>query len=45
MAINLHWIELSGKYHIYVDIDSNDGWVPFQKNMEINAFLIMRKAF
>jgi hypothetical protein len=45
MAINLHWEELSAKYRIFVDVDSQDGWVPLQKNMEITAFLIRRKAF
>jgi hypothetical protein len=45
MAINLRWKELSAKYLIYADADSEDGWVPFQKNMKINAISIVRKAF
>ena len=45
MAISLRWKELSAKYLIYADADSEDEWVPFQKNMEINAISIVRKAF
>jgi hypothetical protein len=45
MVIGLHWEELSAKYLIFADADSEDGWVPLQKNMEITAFSIMRKAF
>jgi hypothetical protein len=45
MVIGLHWEELSAKYFIFADADSEDEWVLFQKDMEITAFSIVRKAF
>jgi hypothetical protein len=44
MVISLYWEELSAKYHIYVDTDSKDGWVPFRKGMKITAFSARRKV-
>jgi hypothetical protein len=45
MAISLHWEELSVKYHIYVDVDSQDAWIPFRNDVKITAFSVRRKAF
>jgi hypothetical protein len=43
MAVGLNLEELSETFEIYVEVDNEGGFVPFRKNMEINAFLIKRK--
>lgn len=43
MAIGLNLEELSETFEIYVEVDNENGFVPFRKNMEINAFVIKRK--
>lgn len=45
MAISLRLKELSRKYRIYADLDGEDDWLLFQKNMDVKAFLIVRKVF
>lgn len=44
MAVGLHLEELSLTYEIDAQVDSQEQLVKFQKNMEINAFVIKRKA-
>ena len=43
MAIGINLEELSEKFEIYVEVDSKNEFLPFQKNMQIIAFLIKRK--
>lgn len=43
MAVGLNFEELSETFEIYAEVDHYDHFVPFRKNMEINAFLIWRK--
>jgi hypothetical protein len=43
MAVGLNLEELTEKFEIYVEVDKEDDFVMFQKNMEISAFLIKRK--
>lgn len=43
MAVGLNLEALSEIFEIYVEMDNEDGFVPFRKNMEIKAFLIKRK--
>lgn len=43
MAIALNLDELSETFEIYMEVDSAGEFVPFRKDMEINAFLIKRK--
>ena len=44
MAIGLHLEELSLTYEIFAQMKSQDQFIKFQKNMEISAFVIRRKA-
>jgi hypothetical protein len=43
MAVGLNLDELSRQFEIYAEVDNNDEFIPFQKNMNISAFLIKRK--
>jgi hypothetical protein len=43
IAIGLNLEDLSETFEIYGEVDNEDGFVSFRKNMEINAFLIKRK--
>ncbi|MHA4812562.1 DUF6934 family protein [Flavitalea flava] len=43
MAVGLNLEELSLNFEIYARIENEDEFVPFRKNMEINAFLIRRR--
>lgn len=43
IAIGLNLDELAETFDIFVEVDQQDQFIPFQKNMEINAFLIKRK--
>ncbi|SEP36466.1 hypothetical protein SAMN05660816_05481 [Niastella yeongjuensis] len=43
MAIGLHFEELSSKFEIYVDVNGEWDFIPFQKGLNIKAFLIKRK--
>jgi hypothetical protein len=43
MAVGLNLEELSEKFEIFVEVDNVAEFIPFRKNMEINAFLIKRK--
>ncbi|MBO9204983.1 MULTISPECIES: DUF6934 family protein [Niastella] len=45
MAIGLHFEELSSKFEIYVDIKGERDFIPFQKALNIRAFLIKRKIY
>jgi hypothetical protein len=44
MAIGLHLEELSLTYEIFAQMESEDQFIKFKKNMETNAFVIRRKA-
>jgi hypothetical protein len=44
MAVGLHLEELSLTYDIFAQMESQNQLVKFQKNMEISAFVIRRKA-
>jgi hypothetical protein len=44
MAVSINLEELSSSFEIYAEVESQDDFVPFYKNMEINAFLIKRKV-
>jgi hypothetical protein len=44
MAVGINLEELSLTFEIYAEIDKQDDFVPFRKNMEINAFLVKRKT-
>jgi hypothetical protein len=44
MAVGINLEELSSTFEIYAEIEKQDDFVPFRKNMEINAFLVKRKA-
>ncbi|HEY8897703.1 MAG TPA: hypothetical protein VIM79_22915 [Niastella sp.] len=43
MAVGLNLEELSNDFEIYAEVDDSEDFVPFCKNMKINAFLIKRK--
>ena len=43
IAIGLNFEELSKFFDIYAEIEGDDRFTPFRKNMEIDAFLIKRK--
>jgi hypothetical protein len=43
MAVGLHLEELSEKFEIYAETEGSSDFLPFYKNMKINAFLIKRK--
>lgn len=43
MAVGLNLKELSAKFEIYAEADENEEFIPFQKNMNLEAFLIKRK--
>jgi hypothetical protein len=43
MAISLHLEELFAMFEIYVDIKGEWDFVPFQKGLNIKAFLVKRK--
>jgi hypothetical protein len=43
MAVGLNLEELSDTFEIYGEVDDEEDFVPFRKNMEINAFVIKRK--
>lgn len=44
IAIGLNLEELSRIFEIYAEIEEDDRFIPFRKNMEIEAFLVKRKA-
>jgi hypothetical protein len=43
MAVGINLEELSEKFEIYGEVDNEDDFVLFRKNMRISAFLIKRK--
>jgi hypothetical protein len=43
MAVGLNLEELSRTYDIYAEVIQEDQFIPFQKNLEISAFLVKRK--
>ncbi len=43
IAIGLNLEELLLTFEIFAEVDYQDQFIPFQKNMEINAFLVKRK--
>jgi hypothetical protein len=43
MAVGLNLEELSDKFEIFGEVGNNMEFLPFKKNMEINAFLIRKK--
>lgn len=43
MAVGLNLTELSAKFEIYAETIEMDEFVPFRKNMNLQAFLIKRK--
>lgn len=43
MAIGLNLWELSKKFEIFVEVDGEDDFVLFQRNMVVEGFLIRRK--
>ncbi|HTI09789.1 MAG TPA: hypothetical protein VL832_14575 [Puia sp.] len=44
MAVGINLEELCRTFDIYAEVDQHDDFVPFRKNMEINAFLVKRKV-
>ena len=44
IAIGLNLEELSRVFDIFVEIEGDDRFIPFRKNMELEAFLIKRKS-
>ena len=43
MAVGLNIEELTEKFEIFCEVDNGTEFLPFQKNMQISAFLIKRK--
>jgi len=43
IAVGLNLEELSTKFDIYAEVDGNEDFLPFRKNMKISAFLVKRK--
>jgi hypothetical protein len=43
MAVGINLEELSKSFEIYAEVEDEEEFVPFCKDMEINAFLIKRK--
>lgn len=43
MAVSINQDELSEKFEIFAEVDYSTEFLPFQKNMQISAFLIKRK--
>jgi len=44
MAVSINLEELSLNFEIYAEIDNQEDFVPFCKDMKINAFLIKRRS-
>jgi hypothetical protein len=44
MAVGINLEELCLTFDIYAEVDEQPDFVPFRKNMEINAFLVKRKV-
>ncbi|HXB96316.1 MAG TPA: hypothetical protein VNU70_14190 [Puia sp.] len=43
MVISIYWGELSQKFEIYADVDGKEHFIPFQRNMLLDGFLIRRR--
>ena len=43
MAVGINLEEISLTFDVFAEIEREDNFVPFHKNMEINAFLIKRR--
>jgi hypothetical protein len=44
IAIGLNFEELSQVFDIFVEIEEGDRFIPFRKNLEVEAFLVKRKS-
>jgi hypothetical protein len=45
MAIGINLKELSKRFEIFAEVDGEDEFVPFQRNMVVEGFLVRRKIF
>jgi hypothetical protein len=43
MVIGIFWGELSQKFEIYADVEGEEHFVPFQRNMLLDGFLVRRR--
>jgi len=43
MAIGLNLAELSTKFEIFADVEGEEDFIPFKKNMVVEGFLVRRK--